>query len=103
GKRLDIGLRKLLVKKLIADSTRGVAGTAFLRAPHCAIYLASCNNCAGARAACCARGSQDAAQPTQSRYSKPGFTSTVGTSRPSAQASRSELGRPYGLDCLMIF
>src|SRR4029453_2970239 len=46
--------------------------------------------------------SKDAAQPTQSRYSKLGFNSTVGTSRPSAQARRSELGRPEGLDWLLI-
>ncbi len=38
-KRLDIGLCELLVKKLIADSTRGIAGTAFLRAEHSEIYL----------------------------------------------------------------
>ena len=28
---LDIGLRKLLEKELIADSTRGIAGATFLR------------------------------------------------------------------------
>ncbi len=41
GKRLDIGLRELLVEKLIADSTRGIAGTIFLRAKHREIYFGS--------------------------------------------------------------
>ena len=38
--------------------------------------------------------SNDAAQPTQSKYSKLGLDSAVGTSRPCAQARRSELDRP---------
>src|SRR5438876_11940114 len=38
GKRLDIGLRELLEKELIADSTRGIARTTFLSAKHREIY-----------------------------------------------------------------
>src|SRR6267378_5610581 len=38
-KRLDIALRKLLIKKLIADSTRGITGTRFLCAEHGEINL----------------------------------------------------------------
>ena len=48
---------------------------------------ASLSNCTVARATFCARGSNDAAQPIQNRYSKAGFDSTVGASRRSAQAS----------------
>ena len=55
---------------------------------------ASLSNCTVARATFCARGSNDAAQPTQKQIFEVGFDSTVGTSRPSAQARRSELGRP---------
>src|SRR6266849_3478435 len=38
GKRVDIGLRELLEKELIADSTRGIARTTFLSAEHREIY-----------------------------------------------------------------
>jgi hypothetical protein len=39
GKRLDVGLRELLVKKLIANSTRGIARTPFLHAEHGEIHF----------------------------------------------------------------
>src|ERR1043166_3646820 len=93
GERLDIGLRQLLKKELVADATRRIACASLLFAEHREVHSRLLEQ-QRRRALFCARGWDDAAQPTQSKYSKAGFDSTVGTPSPSAQPKRSEFGRP---------